>query len=174
MKPSKTPKRSAAVSPVRLSIGNPESLLWEVQQVQLEVARRAYELFELRGCEHGHDWEDWFRAESELLRPVSVVVSENDDRVSVRANVTGFGKTELKVALEPRRLIVLGKKSGTTEETERGDLDSAGSYPVHLICMVDLPAEVLVKDSVVDFEAGLLRCELPKAALASQSAAAGA
>jgi hypothetical protein len=39
---------------------------WEMQQAHLAIARRAYELFETRGCEHGHDWEDWFRAESEL------------------------------------------------------------------------------------------------------------
>ena len=39
---------------------------WEMQEEHLAIARRAYELFEARGCEHGHDWEDWFRAESEL------------------------------------------------------------------------------------------------------------
>lgn len=27
---------------------------------------RAYELFEERGREEGHDWEDWFRAEQEI------------------------------------------------------------------------------------------------------------
>ncbi|MBI4537077.1 MAG: DUF2934 domain-containing protein [candidate division NC10 bacterium] len=31
------------------------------------IATRAYELFLARGAEHGCDWEDWFRAESELL-----------------------------------------------------------------------------------------------------------
>src|SRR5688572_14398932 len=31
-----------------------------------EIARRAYQLFEHRGSEHGHDWEDWFQAEREL------------------------------------------------------------------------------------------------------------
>jgi len=39
---------------------------WEMQQAYPAIARRAYELFEKRGCEHGHDWEDWFQAESEL------------------------------------------------------------------------------------------------------------
>ena len=57
-----------------LSLRNIEDLNWEMQQVwgwemqqeHLLIARRAYELFETRGCEHGHDWEDWLRAESEL------------------------------------------------------------------------------------------------------------
>ena len=27
---------------------------------------RAYELFEQRGCEHGHDMDDWLQAEKEV------------------------------------------------------------------------------------------------------------
>jgi hypothetical protein len=27
---------------------------------------RAYELFEQRGCEHGHDTDDWIQAEKEI------------------------------------------------------------------------------------------------------------
>jgi hypothetical protein len=31
-----------------------------------QIAKRAYELFEARGGEHGHDVEDWLQAEREL------------------------------------------------------------------------------------------------------------
>jgi hypothetical protein len=31
-----------------------------------EIATRAYELYLARGAEHGHDAEDWAKAESEL------------------------------------------------------------------------------------------------------------
>jgi Protein of unknown function (DUF2934) len=31
-----------------------------------EVARRAYDLYFARGCEHGHDVDDWLQAEREL------------------------------------------------------------------------------------------------------------
>ena len=27
------------------------------------VEKKAYELFEKRGCQNGHDWDDWFEAE---------------------------------------------------------------------------------------------------------------
>lgn len=33
---------------------------------QTKVARRAYERFQTRGAEHGHDQEDWFEAEREV------------------------------------------------------------------------------------------------------------
>ena len=31
-----------------------------------EIAKRAYELYLARGAEHGHDAEDWAKAESDL------------------------------------------------------------------------------------------------------------
>jgi hypothetical protein len=31
-----------------------------------DVARRAYDLYLGRGCEHGHDVDDWLQAEREL------------------------------------------------------------------------------------------------------------
>ena len=67
-----------------------------MQQKQRAIARRAYELFEARNCEQGHDWEDWFRAESDLVHPVSIAMQESADRISVRANVLGFGENELQ------------------------------------------------------------------------------
>ena len=49
---SKMNPRAALLSP-----SNPKELCWEAQQVRLAIARRAYELFESRGCAHGHDGE---------------------------------------------------------------------------------------------------------------------
>ena len=35
--------------------------------IQSTVAKRAYQIFEVRGCKHGFDLEDWMIAEKELL-----------------------------------------------------------------------------------------------------------
>lgn len=35
-----------------------------------EVAKRAYEIYESRGAEHGRDFEDWLEAERALRRAV--------------------------------------------------------------------------------------------------------
>jgi len=32
----------------------------------IEIARRAYELYEQRGCTHGYDLDDWLLAERDL------------------------------------------------------------------------------------------------------------
>ena len=33
---------------------------------QEEIARRAYEIFQSRGSDHGRDFEDWLQAEREV------------------------------------------------------------------------------------------------------------
>jgi hypothetical protein len=37
-----------------------------IEPTHKDIARRAYQLYERRGREHGRDWEDWFQAEREL------------------------------------------------------------------------------------------------------------
>ncbi len=49
---------------------------------QSEIAERAYSYFTARGCEHGHDQEDWTRAETELRR-------ERNSRAPVTAPRSG-------------------------------------------------------------------------------------
>ena len=147
-----------------LTLRNPEDLRGEMQQVQLAIARRAYELFETRGCEHGHDWEDWFRAESELLRPVSVSMAESNDRISVRADVVGFDETELKVSIEPHRITILGQKKTSGMKAEGRTSEQTGSYPDQSLEVVDLATEVAPERAVVELQGGVLKFELPTAA----------
>ncbi len=57
-----------------------------------EIAARAYELFQQRGCRHGRDVDDWFQAESELLhlatfkmpRPALAVTEPSPTRKTVK------------------------------------------------------------------------------------------
>ena len=48
-----------------------DSLPRRADAITEEIARRAYELFCARGCEHGHDVDDWLQAEKELLAAVT-------------------------------------------------------------------------------------------------------
>src|SRR5882672_1835506 len=45
-----------------------------------EIERRAYELYEERGREGGHDWEDWFQAERELESAKAAAVGSEAPR----------------------------------------------------------------------------------------------
>ncbi len=163
MKPQKaSQQKQPEPSAVLMIRHNPEDLREEMQQMELAIARRAFELYEARSCEHGHDWEDWFRAESELLRPVSVTISESEDQVSVRANVLGFEANEVRVSIEPRRITILGEKAPSATNTERGQ--PSVWYPNQILQVVDLAADVAADNAVVEWQGGLLKIEVRKAA----------
>lgn len=145
-----------------LSPSDPASVQRDVQQVQLTLARRAYELFEARGREHGHDWEDWFRAESELLRPVSFSLSQSRDRIRVRANVLGFAGNELRVSIEPQRVTILGKKDVSAPEIEGSKNVYVDLYPDTILHFIELASAVAPEAARIELQGGMLQLELPK------------
>jgi len=149
-----------------------EALQQDMQEIQLAISRRAYELFESRNREHGHDSEDWFQAEAELLRPVSVAISESAGGFSIRANLAGFSGKELKVSIEPARIAIVGRKdAGQAAEAEAAP--SADPRLDLILRLIPLSSEIDPEAAVVELQAGVLRFELPKAAKA-EAAAAGA
>ncbi len=44
----------------------PATVTSEPQELEHQIRLRAYELYEARGCEDGHELEDWLRAEGEI------------------------------------------------------------------------------------------------------------
>ena len=44
----------------------PATVASEPQELENQIRQRAYELYEARGCEDGHDLDDWLRAEEEI------------------------------------------------------------------------------------------------------------
>jgi HSP20 family protein len=149
---------------VPLNPSSPADLQRKVQKVQLAISQRAHELFEARGQEHGHDQEDWFRAESELLRPASISMSESENRISVCADVAGFDQTELEVSIEPSRISILGEKKTSGTKAKEGTIGRIGANPDQILVVVDLATEVMPERAVVELQGGVLNFELPTAA----------
>jgi Protein of unknown function (DUF2934) len=46
-----------------------------VSDLQEQIRRRAYELYERRGGVEGHELEDWLQAESELTQPEAQAIA---------------------------------------------------------------------------------------------------
>lgn len=145
---------------------DPEVLHQRVSEIRLAIARRAYELFEDRGGEPGRDWGDWLRAESELVRPVSVVVSETADRIVVHANVLGFCEDELKLAIEPFHVTIYGKKGMTITESEGGKVEYIDWSPDQICRVIALPNEIDPRAAGVKLDGGLLKFDLLKSGCA--------
>jgi HSP20 family protein len=129
------------------------------------IARRAYELFESNGRTFGRDLENWFRAEKELLHPVSVNITESDESFEVKAEVPGFNEKEIEIGVEPRRLTVTGKRETKTEE-KKGKTIYSETCSDQILRVVDLPSEIETGKVTATLKHGVLELTLPKAAKA--------
>jgi hypothetical protein len=66
--PARLTKESIAMKPVHTEAELNHKTPLAEPPYYLEVQVRAYELYEQRGKEDGHDLEDWLQAEAELTR----------------------------------------------------------------------------------------------------------
>ncbi len=174
MKSTKVSTSTSEPSATVLQVRDPDKVRWEMQPLQLAIARRAFELFEKRGRGHRPHRGGGLKAESEFLCPVSIATSESEDRVSIRANVLGFTENELHVSIEPMRLSILGKRKGTSSRTEAGSIGLADQYPDQILRLIDLTTEIDPGRAVIELQAGMLKFELPKAATSHKGTAAAA
>jgi Protein of unknown function (DUF2934) len=69
MAKAKTPRTNSSVTPINRKPSEVKELRKASNgngNVEEEIRRRAYQLFEERGGEHGRHHEDWLRAEAEV------------------------------------------------------------------------------------------------------------
>lgn len=165
------PEKSLAPQPVKgitpFKFEEFEKVFDRMQKIQDSIAHRAFELFAGNGQTFGHDLEDWFKAEKELLHPVHINISETDGVLQVKAEVPGFTEKELEVSVEPRRLTITGKRE-TKEERKEGKTVYSEHCANQILRVVDLPAEVDTAKVIATLKDGVLDFTLPKAAPAKK------
>ena len=149
-------QKSTTASPIFVEA---EKLFAQMKEFSQSVATRAYDYFEARGQELGHELEDWFKAEADLLRHVPVEIIDKEKQLVVRAEVPGFQASEIKVSFEPRFLTFSGKINQTT--TEQAIYSERHS---HQFCRrVLLPANVDPSTATAVLKDGVLELTVAKA-----------
>ncbi|MGB8064606.1 MAG: Hsp20 family protein [Candidatus Sulfotelmatobacter sp.] len=139
-----------------------EEISNQSSQIYDLIAHRAFDIFESRGGSPGHELEDWFRAESELLHPVRLNVTESNDEYIVRAEVPGFGSKEIRVIVEPLHVAISGKRE-TREDEENGKTICSESRAGRIFRILDLPSVVDTSKVSTTLKDGVLIVDLPKA-----------
>lgn len=137
-------------------------LLNRMQELNEAIARRAYDLFDRHGRQHGRDLDDWLQAESELLHPGRHDLKESDDAIVLRAEVPGFFTPEqFQISVEPRRLMISAERQVTVTRAEgkktREELTQQKLLRVH-----DLPEEVDPSSSTATLDGETLEVRMPK------------
>ena len=154
----RTEDRPTAIKPVKS-----ENLAERVNKMFETVAERAYHIFEGNGRIGGHEIENWFKAETELLHPVHVAITESGDDLEVKAEVPGFNEKEIEVSVEPRRLVITGKRE-VNKERQKGKTVYEEFCSDQILRSVDLPIAVDADKVTATLKNGVLQLTMPKAA----------
>ena len=140
---------------------NPIAVADRMRDVYQSLSRRAYDLFEGRSHQHGHDVEDWLCAESELLCLVPLEIKWSDEQVTVRAEVPGFTAPDIEISAEPQRLFISGKKTLSAEQTKE-ETACTEQRSKEIFRAIELPAEVDPSQATATLKDGVLNIVLPK------------
>jgi HSP20 family molecular chaperone IbpA len=126
------------------------------------IQHRAFDLFEKRGREQGHELDDWLKAEHELLGWPAAELAERDGTYQIEITLPGFAAKDVEVTATPNELIVHAathEEKKTKEEnvlwTEFGSNDVYRSF--------GLPEAINLEKVSANLEDGLLRIIAPKA-----------
>jgi HSP20 family protein len=139
----------------------------EIANRMEEVRKRAFELFEQRGREFGHDLDDWLAAEREVLGWPAAELKEKDSAYEMEVTLPGFTPKDVEVTATPNEVIVHAcaeeRKSGQNESvvwTEFGANDVYRRFA--------FPEGISADKITADFDNGLLRVMAPKSAFANE------
>jgi len=141
-----------------------KNLMDRINKMSQAIAQRAYEIFEGNGRKFGHDLDDWFKAEMDMLHPVHVNIAESGNNLEVKAEVPGFNEKEIEVSVEPNRLTISGKReTETTKEEKKGKTVYSEFCSNQILRIVDLPASVDAEKTTATLQNGVLQLTMPKA-----------
>ena len=151
--------KSAKLTPVFVEA---EKMFDKLSEITTETASRAYDFFRERGGEFGLELDDWFKAEREILRPVTVEIRESDGNIIVSAAIPGFKPDEIEVSIKDRRLILSGQTEAR-EEKEKENVLFTEWRSNRFFRQVTLPATVDADKVVARLKDGILDLKMPKA-----------
>ncbi len=130
----------------------------DIERIDDEIARSAFGLFGGRGSQPGFALDDWLKAESSILEPLSVSVEDAGERLKITTAVPGFPEKDLKVHVSHDSVRICGKtediqqkRTGTERSTRK------------IRSIVYLPVPVESKGVFFTVEKGVLTLMLTKA-----------
>jgi HSP20 family protein len=141
--------------------GKMESVTERINRIYDAVAHRAYELFERDGRIDGNDVRHWLEAEKEFLQPLQLHLEESAGDIVVRAEVPGFNANDLEVNVEPRRVIITGKRE-FKKETKEGESQFTEERSDEILRTLELPCEVDAGKVSATLKEGVLNIQMPK------------
>jgi hypothetical protein len=126
------------------------------------IARRAFQISEARGFTPGHEIEDWKRAESEIVSPISCGWTVANDRIVVSTTASLFKEGAIEICVEPRRLAIFGRQQTSSGQHVLAE-DRYCAQENEIVRILELPVEIDPTAAVGRFDHCMLEISLPTA-----------
>ena len=140
----------------RLPVHKKDSIFDEIERMQRRIERRAYELFESRGFELGHDMDDWLAAERELVWSPPISMEEGDGEITIQLSAPGFAPEQIDVELTPQDLLVEAE-AHEQKEKGRGKARTKTVRTAKLFRSVHFPRAIDPDSAEAEFRNGVLK-----------------
>ncbi|MEQ1948379.1 MAG: Hsp20 family protein [Bryobacteraceae bacterium] len=140
----------------------------QIQNRLEDVRRRAFELFESRGCEPGHELEDWVAAERELLGWPPLETQEDYQEYAFEVALPGVHPMDVEVVATPREIVVHAQTQAEKKAKGAG-AKWKGFASTHIYRRIVVPQAIQTAGIQATFDNGILCIRVSKAA---QSASA--
>ncbi len=140
-----------------------EKMLDKMAAFTMETSKKAYDYFLLRGNEFTSHFDDWLKAEMEVLRPTPLEITETDDNINVRAAVPGFKPDEIEISIKDALLIISGET--LSEEKKEDEKVFLNEWRSNRFCrQMTLPSAVETEGVKATLKDGILQLTLKKKA----------
>ncbi len=138
-----------------------------LRKVSDMIAHEAFQIFESRGGAHGHDWDDWYQAESAVLRAVNHEVSDSGDAFLAVVDINSYRPQNLRLSAEPRRLRIVGCPAPAPNGS--GTPDNITLRPRPFLLGYQFPAPIDPAKASAEIRGDLLEVRLPKLSPATRT-----
>jgi HSP20 family protein len=137
------------------------------------VQRRAFDLFEKRGRELGHELDDWFQAEHELFGWPAAELAEKNGGYEIGITLPGFETKDVEVTVSPNEIFV----HAATEKEKKTQKENVlwtefGSNDVYR--RFEVPIAINVDQVTAKLDNGILQINAPKIAKPKETKAVAA
>ncbi len=127
------------------------------------IRQRAFDLFLGRGEKLGHDLEDWFRAEREMLGSQMAELTDKGDSFEVQMAFPGFDAKEIQVTATPDQVVVHAE-SKQDKKSDTGNVLWSEFKSSDVCRCISAPNRINPDKVTASLDKGLLRITAPKAA----------
>ena len=153
---------NVAVQKVEKAGAEPLPIFETIKKGLDEVRRKAFDLFEQRGYQLGHELEDWFKAEHAVFGWPAAELVEKNGKYEAQITLPGFDPKEVQVTVTPSEIIVHAETKHEKKIEEPNVLwTEFGSNDVYR--RFELPARIDVDKTSATLDNGMLHITAAKA-----------